>query len=1245
MADALESLAVTVERYATAPEGSWWEDGEEQEVAVVRAAQLLTLRSLAGGEATDAFREVCLAHRLERVLVQAVVRWRRQGFWRHAQARKRESAAGRGATLRDHYRRWLGLWHRRWQDRAIRCALQALDLQRERTRSLVEEMEQPHGWTGTTGSSELFSSYGRAMAVDLEDDDVESACVRLLARTVATFRWHRGAWGGTEDAEEEEELERPRLPSAMEVLCEVLLAAALDATWENRLLLSSLGLDDADVSEADAAVPASPRAPVSASCGRSRVAGSGAEIVTTDHPMMRRERHAASSLRRSVSCVDEFDAAPLSMSLCSASGTASGSSSGRSSLGAGAPPRTRPTVATTDGPFLRPNAASANDGPLGTEADGRRRLAESVRCRLVRHSVMSTIATDDALSRAVSVNAAAAPKDTHNEMQPSGSETAAMLSPCDDIHLDRTMPPLPRALIEAPSGAIAATEFSVIASYLSAAFALVAVAQATVTQSEGGGSTPDLRSLAPTLVDLLRLRSVTEAFALILRNVFVEPSSVCTLFPSGIVERAIEVIRALVAPRHAEARQLLTDANVGAYLAVAARRYSELGDVALATRATDAACVLAGRSADQFGFLVAHDWERGGPSRGASPKTLPSRRRRPGTPHTTGKGRTWSTLRRPATPRHRRVHSYGMDAATVAPEVPEASAGTEQTPAPPPPPMMMMMVMMKRWQRHGRRQWSAGTESEVLAREGAATEVNGADASPSSSSSPTSSPTSAWRPTALTPSPGRRAIRHLRSLSRTPLCPVFASAAASPHALSRSNAEALMAWQSVLPSLMLAPSGMAGTNDDRSPARRLSATATADTAERVRQLLQRYGVPEELRRRLWPAFLEIHDQRAACPPNYYRRLLAVAVSAVDSRRPRLSPQESGTAAAAALTLDGAADVGHERLLAPDPSGAVPAAAPRPVLPLARETLEAIDKDVTRTLCNHRLFWRGGAALGLGALRNVLRAYACADPEIGYCQGMSSIAGALYIYSGGSEERCFYMFLQFMHGRLRFRRMFLPGFRCLRRLVGEFEVLLRRKLPRLARHLEAEGVLPMMYADKWYLTALLYNFPFPVVSRVWDGMLYAGHTKLLHRATLAVMVRAERAGRLSRSVHFEELLVYLQRGFAEDEAIFADVDAFMHDTHHRFAFTRAELRAMRIDEDTGRPAGVVDAKGNAGRAGVVPGWLRLSWGRRQAASRQPAEDAVSDKPVQYTENGRGRRPRPRRRRGLLLACFGCAHPDV
>eukprot|EP00166_Cyanidium_caldarium_P004681 ctg_5080.g604 len=66
-----------------------------------------------------------------------------------------------------------------------------------------------------------------------------------------------------------------------------------------------------------------------------------------------------------------------------------------------------------------------------------------------------------------------------------------------------------------------------------------------------------------------------------------------------------------------------------------------------------------------------------------------------------------------------------MDAVTVVPKVSEADAVTEQTPPPPSP----MMMRRKRWQRHGRRQWSAGTDSEVLAPEGTVTEGNATESS------------------------------------------------------------------------------------------------------------------------------------------------------------------------------------------------------------------------------------------------------------------------------------------------------------------------------------------------------------------------------------------------------------------------------------------------------------------------------------------------------------------------------------
>ena len=56
-------------------------------------------------------------------------------------------------------------------------------------------------------------------------------------------------------------------------------------------------------------------------------------------------------------------------------------------------------------------------------------------------------------------------------------------------------------------------------------------------------------------------------------------------------------------------------------------------------------------------------------------------------------------------------------------------------------------------------------------------------------------------------------------------------------------------------------------------------------------------------------------------------------------------------------------------------------------------VHSIRIDVTRTFPEHAIFQpRGGA--GQVSLFNVLRAYSSLDDEVGYCQGMSFIAGLL-----------------------------------------------------------------------------------------------------------------------------------------------------------------------------------------------------------------------------------------------------------
>lgn len=99
---------------------------------------------------------------------------------------------------------------------------------------------------------------------------------------------------------------------------------------------------------------------------------------------------------------------------------------------------------------------------------------------------------------------------------------------------------------------------------------------------------------------------------------------------------------------------------------------------------------------------------------------------------------------------------------------------------------------------------------------------------------------------------------------------------------------------------------------------------------------------------------------------------------------------------------------------------------------ARSDLMCIALDLPRTYPNHCLFSTAhidatpstpgsallpDAALSVGqrSLRNVLRAFACHDPGVGYCQGMAFVAGLLLTYMG--EEEAFFMLLALTRGPL------------------------------------------------------------------------------------------------------------------------------------------------------------------------------------------------------------------------------------
>jgi hypothetical protein len=146
----------------------------------------------------------------------------------------------------------------------------------------------------------------------------------------------------------------------------------------------------------------------------------------------------------------------------------------------------------------------------------------------------------------------------------------------------------------------------------------------------------------------------------------------------------------------------------------------------------------------------------------------------------------------------------------------------------------------------------------------------------------------------------------------------------------------------------------------------------------------------------------------------------------------------------------------------------------------------IDLDIERTLRDHILF-KARFSSAQVSLFKILVAYSNYDPEVGYCQGMSTIAAFLLLYF---EEEMAFNVLRRMMGREDLRTFFLAGFPLLFETFYVQEQLMKKYLPALHARLEGFHISTSVYATKWYLTLFL-GFPFSLATRIWDMFLFWG----------------------------------------------------------------------------------------------------------------------------------------------------------
>ncbi|XP_063749048.1 LOW QUALITY PROTEIN: TBC1 domain family member 12-like [Eleginops maclovinus] len=163
-----------------------------------------------------------------------------------------------------------------------------------------------------------------------------------------------------------------------------------------------------------------------------------------------------------------------------------------------------------------------------------------------------------------------------------------------------------------------------------------------------------------------------------------------------------------------------------------------------------------------------------------------------------------------------------------------------------------------------------------------------------------------------------------------------------------------------------------------------------------------------------------------------------------------------------------------------------------------DPLDVIARDVSSTLPSLCLFQKGGPYHEL--LQSILGAYTCYRPDVGYVQGMSSMAAVLLLNM--DELQVFTSFSNLINRpcRLAFCRGDHPT---MLRYFGAFQVIFQESLPRLFLHFQASGVTPDLYLLDWILSLYLKPLPLDVACRVWDVFLRDGED-FLFRTALGIL---------------------------------------------------------------------------------------------------------------------------------------------
>ncbi|GFY05647.1 TBC1 domain family member 1 [Trichonephila clavipes] len=144
-------------------------------------------------------------------------------------------------------------------------------------------------------------------------------------------------------------------------------------------------------------------------------------------------------------------------------------------------------------------------------------------------------------------------------------------------------------------------------------------------------------------------------------------------------------------------------------------------------------------------------------------------------------------------------------------------------------------------------------------------------------------------------------------------------------------------------------------------------------------------------------------------------------------------------------------------------------------------------DIGRTFPNHPFY---SQTLGSGQLSlfNLLKAYSLLDKEVGYCQGLSFVAGILLLHM--PEEQAFSL-MKYLMFNLGLRRQYKTDMVAFQIQMYQLSRLIHDNYKDLYDHLEKFDIAPTLYAAPWFLTLFASQFPVGFVARLFDLIFLCG----------------------------------------------------------------------------------------------------------------------------------------------------------